>query len=472
MFLTWKFLQPRARTVTLYNTKSKKKEVLKPLSVPSVSIYTCGPTVYGPVHIGNLRAYTFADTLHRTLTAAGYKPKHVINITDVGHLTDDADQGEDKVEKAATKENRSVESITHEYTEAFMRDIDALNIVLGRYHFPKASDHIPEQIEIIEALEEKGHTYKTKDGVYFDTSTFPTYGELGGVNLADLKAGARVDMGEKKNAQDFALWKFSKENKRLQEWDSPWGVGFPGWHLECSAMAIRHLGEQIDIHTGGEDHIFVHHNNEIAQSEAATGKQFASIWMHNAFLNLGGDKISKSDGNTIYLQDLIKEGFSPLSVRYLFLEANYRTPQSFTIESLQAAERALSRLHLFTDSLKKEKETFINSFYLNRFKEALYDDLNTPKALALLWELVRDEDVAKGVKKKTLNRMDRMLGLELFGERLKKNIPKEIEILAEKREEYRKNKDFKKADELRDQIKAKGYTIKDVDGGFEFEKHD
>ncbi len=466
MFLNWRFLQPKARGVHLYNTKSKKKEILKPLKAPHVSIYSCGPTVYGPVHVGNLRAYVFADTLHRTLTLAGYKPKHVINITDVGHIVDDADLGDDKIEKEAAKQKRSAKEITEEYTQAFMDDLDALNIVRGRYHFPKATDHITEQIEIIEALEEKGHTYKTKDGVYFDTDTFPTYGELGGVNLAQLQEGARVDVGEKKNAADFALWKLSGGAKRLQEWDSPWGIGFPGWHLECSAMAISHLGEQIDIHTGGEDHIYTHHNNEIAQSESATGKTFASVWMHNAFLNFGGEKISKSLGNTT----LLKELDHPMALRYLFLEAHYRTPQSFTKESLAGAERALGRLHLFADSLKDVKETYVVNEYLNKFKEAIFDDLNTPKALALMWEMIRDADVSKGAKKKTLSRMDRVLGLEIFGHRLKIKIPHEVQTLAEKREEYRKNKDFKKADELRDLIKEKGFVVKDSDEGFVVEK--
>ncbi|MBL1434476.1 cysteine--tRNA ligase [Candidatus Wolfebacteria bacterium] len=470
MFLNWRFLKPKARGIHLYNTKSKKKEMLKPLHSSHVSIYSCGPTVYAAAQIGNLRSYVFADTLHRALTNAEYKPKHIINITDVGHLTDDADQGEDKIEKAAKKEHRSAESITKEYTKAFLADLTTLNIVTGRYTFPKATDHIPEQIEIIEVLEEKGHTYKTKDGIYFDTKTFPKYGELGGINLVEQQGGARTDMRDKKNPKDFALWKFSGKEKRLQEWDSPWGVGFPGWHLECSAMAISHLGEQIDIHTGGEDHIYTHHNNEIAQSEAATGKVFASIWMHNAFLNLGGNKISKSEGNSIYLADLIKEGFSPLSLRYLFLEAHYRTPLSFTKESLKGAENALHRLYLFTDSLAKTKATFVHNFYLNRFKEAVYDDLNTAKALSLLWQLVRDGDVSNGSKKKTLERMDRMLGLELFGKRLKVDIPQEIKVLAEKREEYRKQKDFKKSDELRDRIQEKGYSVLDRDNGFIIEK--
>lgn len=470
MFFNWQFTRAKTRTIHLYNTKSKKKELLQPLAGPTVSIYTCGPTVYGPVHIGNLRSYVFADTLHRVLTTAGYKPKHIINITDVGHLTDDADFGEDKVEKAAQKENRSVESITEEHTQTFMEDLDALNIVKGRYTFPKASDHILEQIEMIKVLEEKGHTYKTKDGVYFDTDTFPTYGELGGVHLAELQEGARIPVGEKKSAADFALWKFSHGEKRLQEWDSPWGVGFPGWHLECSAMAIRYLGQQIDIHTGGEDHIYTHHNNEIAQSEASTGKNFVSIWMHNAFLNLDGEKISKSEGNVVYLKELVKEGFSPLSLRYLFLEAHYRTPQSFTKKSLQSAETALHRIYLFTDSLSKVKATYVNNEYLNKFKGAMYDDLNTSKALSHLWELIRDENIPKGSKKKTLERMDRVLGLELFGERLTTKIPKEIQDLAQEREEYRLQKNFEKSDEIRDLIREKGYIVKDESEGFVVEK--
>lgn len=458
---SWRFLQPKARDVCLYSTKSKKKELLKPLKGKEVSIYTCGPTVYGPAQIGNLRAYVFADTLHRALTFAGYRPKHVINITDVGHLTDDADAGEDKVEKAAAKEQRSAESITHEYTQKFFDDLEALNVTTGRYHFPKATDHIPEQIEIIEALEERGHTYKTEDGVYFDVTTFSRYGELGGVNLAELKAGARVDVGDKRNPQDFALWKFSKGEKRLQEWDSPWGVGFPGWHIECSAMAISHLGEQIDIHTGGEDHIYTHHNNEIAQSEGVTGKTFANIWMHNAFLTIDGGKIGKSLGNAIYLEDIS----FPMALRYLYLEAHYRTHQNFTKEALAGAERALNRLYLFADSLKKEKETYIASLYLNRFKEAFFDDLNTPQALAIMWEMIKDEDLQKGAKKKTLLRMDRALGLEIFGERIKTKIPFEIEKLAKERDELRKSKKYKKADQLRQKIEEKGYTVKDSKDG-------
>lgn len=466
----WLFQKPKTIPVRLYNTQSKKKEALRPLHGRTVSIYTCGPTVYGPVHIGNLRAYIFADTLHRTLTLAKYHPKHVINITDVGHLTDDADQGDDKVEEAAKKEQRSPHEITTQYTKEFKQDLEALNVVLGRYQFPKASDHIPEQIEIIQTLEEKGHTYKTKDGVYFDTSTFPDYGKLGGVHLADLKAGARVDIGEKKNPQDFALWKFSRGEKRLQEWDSPWGVGFPGWHIECSAMAIAHLGEQIDIHTGGEDHIYTHHNGEIAQSEGATGKKFAQIWMHNAFLTMGNEKISKSLGNTTHLTTLTEEGFSPIALRYLFLEAHYRKPQSFTKEALKGAERALSRLHLFGDSLATTKEKPMNHIYMNQFKKALFDDLNTPQALAIMWELIRDADVSDGSKKQTLERMDRVLGLDIFGPRLKKHIPKEIEHLAEEREKYRNEKNFKKADELRDAISKKGYQIKDSDDGYVINK--
>lgn len=466
----WLLRKPRGNPIHLYNTKTRKKEVLRPLHAPTVSIYSCGPTVYQPVHIGNLRAYIFADTLHRTLTLAKYRPKHVINITDVGHLTDDADQGNDKVEEAAKKENRSPEEITNEYTKVFENDLEKLNVVLGRYQFPKASDHIPEQIEIIKALEEKGHTYKTKDGVYFDTATFPAYGELGGVHMAELKAGARVEMGEKKNPQDFALWKFSQGEKRLQEWDSPWGVGFPGWHLECSAMAISHLGEQIDIHTGGEDHIYTHHNNEIAQSEGATGKKYVQVWMHNAFLTMGNEKISKSLGNTTYLDDLINEGFSPLALRYLFLEAHYRKPQSFTKDALKAAERALARLHLFADSIDTEKEKPLNYIYLNKFKKALFDDLNTPQALAIMWELIRDDEVSAGSKKQTLEHMDRVLGLDIFGPRLQKKIPKEIEHLAEEREKYRKEKNFAKADEVREKIQKKGYEVKDTSEGYVIEK--
>lgn len=468
MFLS--FLRSRTKNITLYNTLSRKKESLVPLHGKTVTIYTCGPTVYGRAHIGNLRSYIFADTLHRTLTLAKYHPKHVINITDVGHLTDDADQGDDKIEKAAKEKSMTPEEIATMYTNFFMEDISLLNIVTGRYHFPKASDHIPEQIEIIKALEEKGHTYKTSDGIYFDTTTFPTYGRLGNVHLADLKAGARVEVGEKKHPQDFALWKFSQGEKRLQEWDSPWGVGFPGWHLECSAMALRHLGEQIDIHTGGEDHIHIHHNNEIAQSESATGKRFASIWMHNAFLSIDGTKISKSLNNTITLPELTQKGFSPLSLRYLFLEAHYRKPQSFTFDALTSAERALGRLHLFGDSLRDARGGVVNHPYMRAFTHALFDDLNTPQALSVMWNLIRDEDVRARDKKETLERMDRVLGLDIFGARLTKKVPREIEHLAEEREKYRVQKNFEKADQIRARIEELGYTVKDTENGFTLEK--
>ncbi|MEM4703341.1 MAG: cysteine--tRNA ligase [Candidatus Pacearchaeota archaeon] len=444
----------------LYNTLTRKKEIFKPIKNGQVSMYTCGPTVYWYQHIGNLRAYIFADILKRVLIFNGYKVKHVINITDVGHLTSDQDEGEDKIEQAAIKEKKTAKEITSFYFKVFHDDLKKLNI-LEPDAWPKASEHIKEQLELIKKLEKKGFTYKTSDGIYFDTSKFKEYGKLARLKVEKLKAGARVKVGEKRNKTDFALWKFSKEpGKRQQEWPSPWGLGFPGWHLECSAMSMHYLGETFDIHTGGIDHIPVHHENEIAQSEAATGKKFVNYWLHENFLTSKGEKVSKSTGGLYTLKDLEEKGFQPLVYRYFVLTAHYRKPLNFSLEILKNTKKSYERLKNIVSELKDDKKE--NKKYLKEFKEAINDDLDTPKALQILWNLVRDK-TAEG-KLRTIEKIDKIFALDL----LKKQyieIPKEVQKLVEERERARKRKDWKLADDLREKIKNKGFTIDDTPEG-------
>ncbi|HKZ34226.1 MAG TPA: cysteine--tRNA ligase, partial [Candidatus Nanoarchaeia archaeon] len=316
--------------IKLYNTLTRKKEVFKPLKKGQVGVYTCGPTVYWYQHIGNLRTYIFADILKRVFLYNNYKVKHIINVTDVGHLTSDADTGEDKIERAAKREGKTAREIADYYLRIFQEDFKKLNI-LEPNSWPKATEHIKEQIELIKKLEEKGFTYKTNDGIYFNTGKLKDYGKLARLKIRGLQAGKRISLGEKKNKTDFALWKFSPlGEKRQQEWDSPWGIGFPGWHIECSAMSMKYLGENFDIHTGGQDHIQIHHTNEIAQSEAATGKPFVRYWLHGAWLLFRGRKISKSLGGLYTISELEKLGFEPIDFRYLCLGTHYRKPLSFT----------------------------------------------------------------------------------------------------------------------------------------------
>jgi len=449
----------------IWNTLSGKKEEFEPLKEDLVGMYNCGPTVYNFAHIGNLRAYIFADTLRRTLELEQFKVKQVINITDVGHLTGDTDSGEDKVEKEAKKEGKSAKEITDFYTESFFSDLDV------KIEFPKATDHIEEQIKLIQNLEEKGFIYKTSDGIYFDTKKFGDYGKLGNINLAGLEEGARVEANtEKKNSTDFALWKFSKpEERRQQEWDSPWGVGFPGWHIECSAMSMKYLGETFDIHTGGIDHIPVHHNNEIAQSEAATNKPLARYWMHSAFINISGEKIAKSIGNTFTLADLKEKGIHPLSYRYWLLTAHYKTQVDFTFEAVLAAQNAftniLSMLAEAQDSGSVQKD------YISEFKSFIEDDLDTPKAIALLYKLIDDKNVSSQDKKATISTFDQVLGLNLINLSHKiKNIPEEIKKIALKRDQMRIEKKWKESDELRVEIENAGFIIRDEKEGSLIEK--
>lgn len=453
----------------LYNSLSRKKEKLIPITSPNVGLYTCGPTVYDYDHIGHAWNYTMADILRRTLEFNGCKVKHVMNITDVGHLTSDGDTGEDKLEKGARREGKSVWEIAKYYTDIYLENREKLNM-LPPHVICKATDHIPEMIELIKKLEEKGATYKITDGIYFDITKFPSYGKLSGNTVEKLKAGARIEPNpEKRNPADFALWKFSpKDSKRQMEWDSPWAPrgargkakGFPGWHIECSAMSMKYLGESFDLHTGGEDNKFPHHECEIAQSETATGKTFVNYWFHTRFLMVEGEKMSKSLKNFFTIADLKKKGFSPLALRYLFLTAHYRTNLNFTWKSLEAAQNALNNLYDAASQMGAPKIGCAE--FERQFKEAINDDLNTPKALAVMWDLVKSSYPPEA-KKQTLLMMDKVFGLGL--DKIKKKvlkIPQEIKDLAAQREKAREEKNWKKADELRKEIEEKGFMVEDT----------
>ena len=451
----------------IYNTLTRKKEIFKPLKKRRVGLYTCGPTIYWYQHIGNLRTYIFADILKRTLEFNNYKVKQIMNVTDVGHLTSDADEGEDKMEKAAAKEGKKAKDIANYYLKIFKQDFKKLNISEPDV-WCKATEHIKEQIELVKILEKKGFTYKTSDGIYFDTSKLKDYGKLAKLNIKGLQEGKRVKVGEKKNKTDFALWKFSEKlGVRQQEWDSPWGVGFPGWHIECSAMSSKYLGKQFDIHTGGIDHIPIHHTNEIAQSESAFGKKpWVKYWMHGAFLtNKKGDKISKSKGGLYTISELEKEKFEPLIYRYFCLTTHYRKQLIFSLENLETAKNSYSRLKNLISEIKDCGK--INKKYLKEFEKAMNGDLNTPNALQVLWKLVRDKK-AEG-KIKTIEKMDEVFGLKLL-EKEKVEVPVEIKKLVEERNSARKNKDWKKADEIREKINKLGYILEDTKEGSEVKR--
>lgn len=450
----------------LYNTLTRKKEVFKPISKKQVGMYTCGPTVYWYATIGNLRTYVFSDVLKRVLEYDGFKVKHVMNVTDVGHLTSDADSGEDKMELATKKEHKSAQEIANYYLGVFKRDLDKLH-VLSPDVWPKASEHIKEQIELIEKLEKKGFTYKTKDGIYFDSSKFENYGKLARLNLEGLEKGKRVSAGEKKHASDFALWKFSsRAGERQQEWASPWGIGFPGWHIECSAMSMKYLGETFDIHTGGEDHVPVHHTNEIAQSECATGKKFVNYWLHGAFLTFKGEKVSKSKGGLYTLSELEEKGYRPEHFRYLCLLTHYRKKLDFSLEHLEAAKTAFNRLVDKYNALKSNfKGAGDSKIYLDDFSNAIDDDLNMPKAVQVLWK-VAEGDLSDKDKIKLIDSFDSVLGLNLKGfKKHEISVPLEIEELVDEREKARKNKDWKLADKMRDNIRKKGFEVEDSSSG-------
>jgi len=447
----------------IYNTLTRKIENFEPIDANNVRLYACGPTVYDYQHIGHMRRYVGDDILIRTLRFDGYKVKHVVNITDVGHLVSDADEGEDKMEKGALKYKKSVFDIAKKFENHFLKDIEVLNIIRPDL-FLRATENIKEQIELIEILEEKGYTYKTSDGVYFDTLKFKNYNKLSKQPLENIKAGVRIALGEKKNVTDFALWKFSsKDKKREMEWDSPWGVGFPGWHIECSAMSMKALGPNFDIHTGGIDHINIHHTNEIAQSEAASGKKFVNYWVHHNFLVVENEKMSKSLGNFITVSDLIKKGYDPLALRYLFLQTHYRQEMNFTYASLKASQNALNKLREEMINLKGEDKRGIEE-YNNLFFEAINDDLNTPKALSIVWELLK-KDFPSGAKKETILNFDKVLGLDLKNalnyQKAIGKISKQVQELVKEREKLRKEKRYHLADQLRVKIQKLGFDVED-----------
>jgi cysteinyl-tRNA synthetase len=457
----------------LFNTLKRKKEEFKPVNEKEIGMYSCGPTVYAFAHIGNMKPYIFADTLKRVLAYNGFNVKHIINVTDVGHLTSDRDEGEDKVEKAAKKEGKTAKEITEFYFSEFKKDFDKLNI-LSPALWTKATEHIKEQIDLIQVLEKKGYTYKTNDGIYFDTSKFKDYGKLAKLKKEELKAGARVEMREKKNPTDFALWKFSESpGKRQQEWNpkdfgADWPIGFPGWHIECSAMSMKYLGEHFDIHTGGEDHIPVHHTNEIAQSECATGKKFVNYWLHSAFLTFKGEKVSKSTGGLFTISDLDGLGYKPLAYRYLVLLTHYRKPLDFTLTNLDAAKTAFERITNKIIELKKEhhKGKDNSEEYLKEFTNAINDDLNTPKALQVLQKVLDDFDFDSKKKLALLEKFDEVLGLgfkEMKEELI--SVPKDIQTLIDARERLRKEKKWAESDIIRERIKEKGFLIKDTPKG-------
>lgn len=463
-------------SIKLFNTLSRKKEAFRPIRKGAVGMYTCGPTVYQYAHIGNMRAYVMADVLKRTLKYAGVKVNHVINITDVGHLTSDADEGEDKMEAEARREQKSAQDIAQFYTTAFFDDLKILNIITKGIKFPRASKHIKEQIRLIKILKKKGFAYRTSDGIYFDTSKFKNYGKLARLNLKGLREGARIGIHvEKKNVSDFALWKFSpKESVRQQEWKSPWGVGFPGWHIECSAMSMKYLGKHFDIHTSGIDHIPVHHTNEIAQSESVTGKKFVNYWIHNEFVSMEGEKMAKSLGNIFTLADLGKKGVSPATYRYWLLTAHYRSPIAFSLEAVHGAGVALLRI-ISTIAGAPSGGRPVKRI-MKKFTEYISNDLDTPRAVALIWEVLKDEKISPQDKRATIFEFDNVLGLDMKG--LVKNtkkiarviVPENIEQLLRERENARNKKDWATADKLRGAIHALGYEIKDTNKGPEVVK--
>jgi len=452
--------------LSLYNTLSKQKEEFHPLNPGQVGMYSCGPTVYHYVHLGNLRAYFFADILKRVLKYNGYNVNHIMNITDVGHLTDDADQGEDKMEKGSRREGKTAWEIAEYYTEKCKENLRDLNI-LEPSMWTKATDHIPDQIEMVQKLIEKGLTYTTRDGIYFDTTQVSDYGKLVNLQNQELEAGARVDMGEKRNPHDFALWKFTAPGeKRQMEWEAFGHMGFPGWHIECSAMATKYLGEQFDIHCGAVDLAPVHHTNEIAQSEAATGKEpWVKTWMHCEFLTVEGGKMSKSQENFLTLDTVKEKGFEPLAYRYFLLLAHYRKQLSFSWEALEAAQNGLHNLRRKVSDIPQHIAR--NPIHDKLFQDAINDDLNMPEALAVVWN---------GVKEGTLSmesviQFDKVLGLDLHQTKvIEEPLPEFILKLMDERVAARDAKDFKRSDELRDQIISEGYTLEDTKDGQKVKK--
>jgi cysteinyl-tRNA synthetase len=459
--------------LVLYDTRTRSKRPFLPLEPGTVRMYTCGPTVYAPQHLGNLRSQLFADLLKRVLLFEGYSVRHVINITDVGHLTGNLDAGEDKLERAAALSGRRASEIAAEYTAQWLRDRERLGCLPPEV-LCKATEHIPEQIELVRLLEAKQFTYRIADGIYFDTSKFPRYGEFARLDLEAQAAGGRIgDVPGKRQPADFALWKFAPPGaQRQQEWDSPWGRGFPGWHLECSAMASKYLGLRFDIHTGGVDHVSVHHTNEIAQSECAWDVHpWVGYWLHNEFLDLRGQKMAKSTGNVAVLDDLVARGLPPLAFRYFFLQAHYRQQQTFTEEAVDAAATGYDRLLGVCAELRAaagEADPERTRPLRERFRAAVRDDLNGPRALAVAWEVARDSGLGAAERWAVLREADAVLGLDLArglprAERVQSD-PR-IDALVAERVAARERRDFATADRIRKQLAEEGVVIEDTPQG-------
>ena len=469
--------------IELFNTMGREIQEFKPINEGKVGMYTCGPTVYSYAHIGNLRTFIFEDILKRTFEYFGYSVKHVMNVTDVGHLTDDADEGEDKILKSAKEAGKTVWEISEFYTKAFFNDISLLNIEKPSV-VCKATEHITDMINLIKRIEKNGFTYESGGNLYFDVGKFPDYGKLALLKLEDLKAGARIGIDEKKkNPHDFVLWfTKSKFEHQAMMWDSPWGRGYPGWHIECSAMSMKYLGEHFDIHCGGMDLIPVHHTNEIAQAEAATGKKWVNYWLHGEFLVLKKEKMSKSTGNFLTLSTLVEKGYDPLDYRYLCLGAHYRSQLQFSFNAMDSARSGrrglMDRVARIHEEFKKHGDTDLNPAdkdkalnYLKSFEKNISHDLNVPKALADLWNIVKDGNITASAKYPVILKMDRVLGLRLSKAELEQvELPDDIRILVKEREKARKEKNYKRADEIRNILAERGIVLEDTQQGVKWRK--
>lgn len=461
--------------IYFHNSLTNTKEEFHSLKPGVVTMYSCGPTVYDHAHIGNLRAYLLPDLIKRVLILNGYDVEHVINFTDFGHLTDDGDAGEDKMMKALKREGKPItlaamREVAETYMQSFKDDMAAFHNIPPTHYTP-ASEYIRDEIRLVKTLYEKGYAYETSDGVYFDISKFPTYGQIGNIDVSKLREGARVEVNtEKRHPADFALWK-----KSLLGWESDWGKGFPGWHIECTAMCFATLGKQIDVHTGGEDLQYTHHNGEIAQAEAVTGKQYVGYWLHNAHLSIDGSKIAKSLGNGIRLRGLMDRGIPPLAYRYWLLTGHYRTKMDFTFEALQAAKQALFRLKRFVFEEAKNKSGVADAAYIERFTKFMNDDLDTPKALALMWEVVKDASLSKETKVGTLKEMDAVLDIGLsddpsevtreLGIVTHESLPEDVQELIDARALARSLHNWDESDRLREALNLKGYIVEDTPQG-------
>lgn len=461
--------------IRFYNTLTKQKEEFTPLEGNTVRMYSCGPTVYKDATIGNMRTNIFMDTLRRVLKYNGYNLKHVMNITDVGHLVSDGDEGEDKMIKSAREEKKTPLEIAEHYTKLFFRDLERLNIDLPEI-IAKATDNIPDMIEFVKKLIQNGYAYETSTAIYFDVSKLDTYGILSGIDVRNQKAGARVEVDkEKRNPYDFAVWIKAPEN-HLMKWDSPWGLSYPGWHIECSTMSQKFLGEVFDIHTGGIDLIPTHHENEIAQSKGACGKIPAKFWMHGEFLLINGGKMSKSLGNVYLMEDIIQRGYNPLVYKIFCFTAHYRNKLNFTWEGMDAAATSLARLqegyYKHLEGNKTISQEVIQE-YKQKFLEAINDDLNMPLAMSVVWDVVKQPEKSKQYADLLLD-FDKVLGLRLQEtqrqETTSLELPPEIEELLQKRKEARERKDWAMSDSIRDALKEKGYQVIDSKEGMKVEK--